>query len=132
MLDRIHTLADQRATFAFETTLASRTFAPWLAGPNACHVGLLFLSIPDPATCITRVRQRVAEGGHDVPAATIRRRHARGVHNLFNLYMPLTDDWAIYDNAGDLPRPIAVGTHETVEQVHDDHAWQELSKASNA
>ncbi len=93
MLERIHALADQRATFAFETTLASRTFAPWLANLRATgyHLGLLFLSIHDPDTCIARVRQRVAEGGHDVPPEVIRRRHARGLQNLFNLYLPLLD-----------------------------------------
>jgi predicted ABC-type ATPase len=30
MLERLHELARQRADFAFETTLASRTFAPWI------------------------------------------------------------------------------------------------------
>ena len=30
MLARLHELAGERANFAFETTLASRTFAPWL------------------------------------------------------------------------------------------------------
>jgi predicted ABC-type ATPase len=32
MLDRVHELARERRDFAFETTLASRTFAPWLKG----------------------------------------------------------------------------------------------------
>lgn len=30
MLDRIHSLAKQGENFAFETTLASRSFAPWI------------------------------------------------------------------------------------------------------
>ena len=30
MLDRLKELAARRATFAFETTLSSRTFAPWI------------------------------------------------------------------------------------------------------
>src|SRR6266516_614036 len=32
MLQRLRQLAQQRADFAFETTLASRSFAPWIAG----------------------------------------------------------------------------------------------------
>jgi hypothetical protein len=30
MLERLHALADERVDFAFETTGASRTFAPWI------------------------------------------------------------------------------------------------------
>src|SRR5437879_13390855 len=30
MLERLHALAEQRADFAFETTLAARSYAPWL------------------------------------------------------------------------------------------------------
>ena len=30
MLDRLHDLARRRATFAFETTLAGRAYAPWI------------------------------------------------------------------------------------------------------
>src|SRR5579859_1849411 len=29
MLERLHTLAERREDFAFETTLAARTYAPW-------------------------------------------------------------------------------------------------------
>src|ERR1044071_7909514 len=32
MIARLRELARQRASFAFETTLASRSFAPWLRG----------------------------------------------------------------------------------------------------
>src|SRR5579862_8056019 len=30
MLERLYALADERADFAFETTLAAQTYAPWL------------------------------------------------------------------------------------------------------
>ncbi len=32
MLERIHHLANQKKSFSFETTMASRSFAPFLAG----------------------------------------------------------------------------------------------------
>jgi predicted ABC-type ATPase len=45
MLGRMRRLAAARANFAFETTLASRSFAPWLAGfqRDGYRVHLLFL-----------------------------------------------------------------------------------------
>ena len=47
--------------------------------------------------------QRVLQGGHDVPEATIRRRFASGLHNFQTLYAPLVDAWALYDNGGRKP-----------------------------
>ena len=52
---------------------------------------------------IARVAQRVLQGGHDIPEATIRRRFAAGLHNFEHLYAPLVDAWALYDNAGSTP-----------------------------
>jgi predicted ABC-type ATPase len=34
MLERLHELAREQSSFAFETTLASRSFAPWRASPG--------------------------------------------------------------------------------------------------
>lgn len=84
MLVRLNELARQRATFAFETTLASRSFAPWLRGLRtsgyAVHLVFLWLSSPDLA--VQRVADRVRSGGHDVPPGTIRRRYGAGVRNV--------------------------------------------------
>lgn len=92
MLKRLRELGNRREDFAFETTLASRTFAPWLRSLRATgsrRVVLLFLWVPDPEQAIARVRRRVARGGHDVPEVTIRRRYYRGLRNLFELISPL-------------------------------------------
>src|SRR5262245_35222782 len=77
MLEHLHELADTRCTFAFETTLASRTFAPWVADlkGKGYLFRLLFLWLPSPELAMTRVRDRVRRGGHDIPEDTIRRRY---------------------------------------------------------
>jgi predicted ABC-type ATPase len=101
MLDRIHTLADERANFAFETTLASRTFAPWIKGLKQqgyqFHLTFLWLKTVDLA--LSRVQERIKMGGHAVPEATIRRRYQAGLKNFFNLYRPIADSWQFYDNS---------------------------------
>ena len=48
---------------------------------------------------IRRVRQRVVEGGHDVPVDDIRRRFARSIQHLLDDYAPLADRWALWDNS---------------------------------
>lgn len=109
MLRRVRELAAKRADFAFETTLASRSFAPWLAGlrGSGYRVHLMFLALPDVETAIERVAGRVRLGGHAVPEEVIRRRFAAGLRNLFHLYMPVVNSWKIFDNSN-FERPLLV------------------------
>jgi predicted ABC-type ATPase len=125
MLARLKTLARSRESFAFETTLASRSFAPWLAELKAAgysvHVFFLWLASADLA--LKRVAERVAIGGHNVPAATVRRRHRAGIRNFFALYKPLASTWRFYDASGQEPRPIARQVEPGAIQVYDEEAW---------
>lgn len=112
MLARIDELARQRISFGFETTLASRSFAPWLrlrlADGYAAH--LVFLWLASPELALARVARRVELGGHSVPDEVVRRRYAAGLRIFFELYRPLMSTWQVYDNS-DLrgPRLIARG-----------------------
>jgi predicted ABC-type ATPase len=129
MLRQLEALSDARADFAFESTLASRSFAPWLAGlrKKGYHVLLVFLWLPSPELSIQRVRTRVAAGGHHVPADTIRRRFARGIANFHRLYLPLADRWWCYDNSLTEARLVASGEAGIV-RVLDQETWQQVSR----
>ena len=87
MLARLHELARRRMSFAFETTLASRSFAPWLTGlkRDGYSIHMLFLWLPSADFALDRVADRVRMGGHSVPAETVRRRYRAGIRNFFNL-----------------------------------------------
>ena len=131
MLARTRRLAVARESFAFETTLASRNFAPWLAGlqRDGYHVHLLFLWLDSADLAVRRVAERVRLGGHDIPADVVRRRYRAGLANLFRLYMPLADSWQVFDNSGAAaPRPIAAGDGRTVRLVDDPEAWRNLKE----
>lgn len=114
MLTRIGDLAAARETFAFETTLATRSFGPRLRAmrTGGYRVELGFLMLPDAETAIERVRRRVRQGGHHVPEDTVRRRFARGLRNLRQIYMPLADVWTVYDATSDGTRRVASGDGE--------------------
>src|SRR5436309_6670143 len=115
MLERMRHLAKTRADFAFETTLANRSFAPWLARlkRSGYHVHVLFLWLESVDLAVNRVAARVRLGGHDVPEVTVRRRYARGLRNLFGLYLPIADSWQVFDNSRvGRPRLIAAGRGE--------------------
>ncbi|MGA6968730.1 MAG: zeta toxin family protein [Xanthobacteraceae bacterium] len=130
MLERMRHLAVSRKNFAFETTLASRTLAPWPAAwkRDGYHVHLLFLWLKSAELAVTRVAERVRLGGHDVPAEVVRRRYAAGSQNLFQLYMPLIDSWQMFDNSeGPHPVPIAAGDRHSVRNIITDvETWRRL------
>jgi len=126
MLERLRSLADARADFAFETTLAGRTFAPWIRQllNSGYSLQLLYLWLPNPDMAIERVAERVGRGGHNVPEATIRRRYLAGARNFFQLYRPLAEAWQIYDNSSSQPRIIAVGAGIHAMRIADRPLWQ--------
>lgn len=112
MLRRLRELAEKRRNFAFETTLASRSFAPWIKKlrENGYNAHLLFLSLPDSQFAMDRVAARVRLGGHDIPKGVILRRFDAGLKNLFRLYIPIVTSWKLYDNTLPFsPQDIAEG-----------------------
>jgi len=95
--------------FALETTLASRTLAPFVERCKASGYRfiLFYVWLEDADTAVRRVAKRVASGGHNIPEETIRRRYERGRANFFDLYQPLADEWAVWDNSGDYAIEVA-------------------------
>ena len=135
MLARLHELAAARRDFAFETTLASRSFAPWIAElrESGYQFALVFLWLPSPEIAIARVAQRVASGGHHVPASTIRRRFDRGLANFFALYRPLAESWRVYGSSpAPRPRLIAHAGLNLTTRVLDEEAWNSLESGYGA
>jgi predicted ABC-type ATPase len=129
MLQRLNDLASSRRNFAFETTLASRSYASWFPRLRAdgFRVRLLFLWLASPQLAIDRVRQRVESGGHHVDRETITRRFERGLTNFFQLYRPIVDDWRMYNSAaGLIPRLIASGEGTEPQEIADPEVWSSL------
>ena len=74
---------------------------------------LFFLWLPSADLAVARVKNRVRQGGHNVPEPVIRRRFESGIRNLFQLYRPQLNAWWLYD-ASRLP-PKAVAKEEDGE-----------------
>jgi predicted ABC-type ATPase len=105
MVQLIAELAARGENFAFETTLADRSYARHIPDWQAWgyEVTLLFLSLPSAEAAIQRVSERVAQGGHFVPDAVVRRRFLAGRANFEAVYKPIVDAWALYENSGSEP-----------------------------
>jgi predicted ABC-type ATPase len=71
---------------------------------------------------LSRIRERVLKGGHDVPEAVVRRRFDRSLRNFFHEYQPLVDSWYLFDNTGTTPAAIAFKTWNRVHIIkHEIH-----------
>jgi predicted ABC-type ATPase len=113
MLEEIARHAAAGRSFAFETTLSGRTYARMIAAWRASGftVKLIFLSLATPEEAIARVAMRVAQGGHDVPPETIRRRFDGGLRNFLDVYRQRVDYWQWFDNGGDMPLLLEEGVN---------------------
>jgi predicted ABC-type ATPase len=109
MLEKIQTLSSQGREFGFETTLSGKGFVGLFGDlkRKGYHIYLFFLWIPDPELAIERIARRVRRGGHNIPEDVVKRRFDRGIKNFFQIYRPLGDSWAIFDNSQDIPRLMA-------------------------
>jgi predicted ABC-type ATPase len=125
MLSRLRDLSKRRVSFAFETTLASRSFARWLQNlrDSGYEAHLLFLWLPSAEFALDRVANRVRAGGHDVPAAVVRRRYRAGLRNFFHLYEPLASTWRLYDGSGPEPKLVAARLEMEPLKVYDERIW---------
>ena len=101
MLKRINELLDSNENFAFETTLATKSYKSKIieAQSKNYKVTLLFFWLQNVDLAIERVKTRVKEGGHNIEKEVIRRRYIRGIQNLFEIYLPIVDETLIFDNS---------------------------------
>jgi predicted ABC-type ATPase len=126
MLTRMRELSGSRSDFAFETTLATRSYAPWLLllQQEGYRVLLVFLWLPTVELAIARVAERVSNGGHNIPEPTIRRRYRGGLINFHTLYLPLADDWWFVDNTFvGRPQLIAQGVRNGPPDIYLPTEW---------
>ena len=127
MLTRIDELLENGVDFAFETTLATRSYVNTVkkAQEKGYLVTVLYFWLNSPELAVERVRIRVKEGGHHIPEETIRRRYDLGISNMFNLYIPITDYWMFINNS-ETPFEILADGQKEIEVVKNDLIWNKL------
>lgn len=134
MLLRIHELMKSGVDFAFETTLATRSYVSLVKAAQQVgyKVTLLFIWLDSPQTAIQRVADRVAEGGHNIPENVIERRYYRGIANLINLYKPVCDSWIVVNNKNVVPELVAKGVLNGENIVENYYIWDTINVQSTA
>ncbi len=122
VLEQIRNLAEKNVDFAFETTLAGRSYMSFLEDlkKKGYDINIFFLWIPNAELALGRIKDRVATGGHNVPALDVRRRFHRGIYNFFNYYKKISDTWLLFNNSNAMPRLIAQEKNGKAEILDSD------------
>ncbi|AOR27835.1 zeta toxin [Formosa sp. Hel1_33_131] len=110
MINRINELIKENQSFAFETTLSTRSYKHKVlkAKKQGYNITLLFFWLNNIELAKERVKTRVLEGGHNIPENAIERRYFKGIYNLFDIFIPIVDGVLIFDNS--------FGRHELIAQ----------------
>ena len=133
MIQRLETLANAKLDFAFESTLAARTYAKFIQKCRAKGyiINLIYFWLHSPELAVERVAKRVASGGHSIPEEVIRRRYDRSIKNLIKLYIPLCDDWMVFDNSTSHYKLVTKGISEESIFIYNQHIWSEINRKAN-
>ncbi|WP_436416368.1 zeta toxin family protein [Petrimonas sp.] len=132
MLNRIDELTREGENFAFETTLATKSYKQRII--DAQNLGydviLVFFWLKNVDLAHERVRKRVLEGGHNVPKDVIDRRYISGIKNLFSIYFELADEVLIFDNSEGKHLSVAAKIGGSVV-VYDDIKYEQIKTIYN-
>jgi predicted ABC-type ATPase len=129
MLERIQLLLSEHQSFAFETTLSTKSYLSVIRQAKSLGytVTIIFLWLNSPELAKLRVQKRVELGGHNIPATIIERRYLRGISNLLNHFIHLCNHWSIYDNSESKPKLVCAGA-ENESEVYDNDVYQSIMK----
>ncbi len=130
MIKRINELLQINENFAFETTLATKSYKSKVVNAQSKNytVTLLFFWLQNVDLAVERVKTRVLEGGHNIETEVIKRRYVNGIKNLFDIYISVVDEVLIYDNSGGMPELIAEKTLESEITVLNESKFNKLKK----
>ncbi len=130
MLHRIAELMEKREDFAIETTLATRSYVGQVKKAKALGytVTLLYIWIESTDMAMDRVATRVTKGGHNIPDEVVVRRYYKGLSNLFNLFVPICDEWVIANNSRENLDIIASGQKNLVHIIENNEIWGIIQK----
>jgi len=122
-LGEIKAAITQREDFAFETTLAGRSYLKLVRRlrSEGWRTELIYLALPSMEMSKLRVAERVAHGGHNIPTADIERRFARSLGNLFNVFSAEVDACRCFMNSSALPELVFEQQGDVRNIVHAQH-----------
>lgn len=131
MIQRVRELLDARESFGIESTLAGRRYLTLLqqAREVGFSINIIYLWLCSADLAVSRVADRVRQGGHGIPEDTIRRRYDRSLVNFFDRYRPLADAWTVCDNSGQKIVIVSQGELQKAPIVYEPLLWSDFESS---
>jgi predicted ABC-type ATPase len=131
-LSEIETCIQQREDFAFETTLAGRSYLKLITRLRAdgWQVELIYLALPSMEMSKLRVAERVLHGGHNIPTADIERRFVRSLANLLDVFSHRVDACRCFMNSDAAPELVFEQYSKVRNVAHLQHYQHLLNEAA--
>lgn len=122
----------QRDNFAFETTLAGRSYLHLVERLRRAgwRVELIYLALPSVEMSKLRVAERVAHGGHNIPMAAIERRFPRSLRHLLDDFSHRADSCICFMNDGETPVLVFEQEAENRNIMHETYYQLLLEEAA--
>jgi len=122
VLEQIKEFSESGVDFGFETTMSGVTYLKYfkMLKQKGYKINIFFLWIPSSQLAVARVRDRVEQGGHNVPITDIKRRFERSVDKFFKEYRLLADKWILFNNAETRPKIVAKKQNAHIEIVNQE------------
>ncbi|MES2705568.1 MAG: AAA family ATPase [Verrucomicrobiota bacterium] len=119
VIEETRALVKAGSSFALESTLSGKNWVPLLrlAKSRGYRFVLHYVVIGSAAQAVERVRLRVLIGGHHVPDEDVTRRFTRSMRHFLEDYLPLADEWGVWDNFAPPPRAVAESGSHSPAQV---------------
>lgn len=107
VIRQLDVLIRDRTSFVYETTISGSQPLDIMRRAKAAgfKIGFVFVILSTVELNIERVSQRVAQGGHDIPQAVIRRRYGKAFENL-PMAFSLADEVIVLENTDLKPQVI--------------------------
>ncbi|MCX6858397.1 MAG: zeta toxin family protein [Verrucomicrobia bacterium] len=120
VLEEARSLIAAKTSFALESTLSGRAQVALIreAKAQGYRILLHYIVIGSATQAVARVALRVRLGGHHVPENDVRRRFDRSRKHFLEDYLPLADEWGLWDNQSPPPKQIADSKTHTLDQLH--------------
>jgi predicted ABC-type ATPase len=128
MLKQLHDCISSQKSVSFETTLSGKTWISLIEKARGVgyRVVIYYITLPDPAIAIGRIKERVSRGGHHIPDETVRRRFHRSIDLLQSTYAELADYLYIFDNSNGDARLILKKEMNTPAEILNPELYQKI------
>lgn len=98
-IERIQNSLEKGINFTQETTLSGRFTLKTIQKARELNyfIRLYYVGVNSAEESLKRIKNRVEKGGHDIPAADVRRRYSKRFNDLIAV-LPYCDEVFLYDN----------------------------------